>query len=223
MCIVWVSTHIYTALQTNNPQQNKTPTCNSVVLLPQAILKEIWRIFGFGRRTTWTQNSNQTEVLWSRKVVRTSLKSQCDISDSTVILWNYENARTLAPASAAPHTCVVVLSWMAAKSDVEEKKCDPLGEIQAKVSKSNYEKTSIKIWFQSLTWPYSVNIKDIKVKFSQNVLYHMKDDFVCRKQQITNNDFSWVFREGHKLLNMRLFFFAHKKYSRSYITLRLNQ
>ncbi len=100
MCIVWVSTHIYTALQTNNPQQNKTPTCNSVVLLPQAILKEIWRIFGFGRRTTWTQNSNQTEVLWSRKVVRTSLKSQCDISDSTVILWNYENSRTLAPASA---------------------------------------------------------------------------------------------------------------------------
>ncbi len=25
--------------------------------------------------------------------------------------------------------------------------CDPLREIQAKVSKSNYEKTSINIWF----------------------------------------------------------------------------
>ncbi len=151
------------------------------------------------------------KVLWSRKVVRTSLKSQCDISDSTVILWNYENARTLAPASAAPHACVVVLSWMAAKSDVEEKKCDPRGEIQAKVSKSNYEKTSIKIWFQSLTWPYSVNIKDIKVKFSQNVLYHMKDDFFfVENSKSQNNDFSWVFREGHKLLNMSCFFLRTK-------------
>ncbi len=53
--------------------------------------------------------------------------------------------------------------------------CYPLYEIQAKVSQSNYELTSIKIIFQpfislsfqSLTWPY----------FSQNVLYHMKDDF----------------------------------------------
>ncbi len=45
------------------------------------------------------------------------------------------------------------------------RKFDPLCEIQAKVSKSNYEITSIKIGFQplisllfqSLTWPYSVN------------------------------------------------------------------
>ncbi len=63
--------------------------------------------------------------------------------------------------------------------------CYPLCEIQAKVSQSYYEITSIKMLFQpfislsfqSLTWPY----------FSQNVLYHMKDDFFCccRKQQIT--------------------------------------
>ncbi len=29
-------------------------------------------------------------------------------------------------------------------------KCDPLCENQAKVSKSNYEITSIKVWFQPL-------------------------------------------------------------------------
>ncbi len=28
--------------------------------------------------------------------------------------------------------------------------CDPLGEIQAEVSKSNYDKTSIKVWFLPL-------------------------------------------------------------------------
>ncbi len=64
--------------------------------------------------------------------------------------------------------------------------CDPVCEIQAQVSKSNYEITSIKVWFQplislwfqSLTWPYSVNIKDIKVTFSQSVLYLMKGDFM---------------------------------------------
>ncbi len=57
-------------------------------------------------------------------------------------------------------------------------KCDPLCEIQAKVSKSNYEITSIKVWFQllislwfqSLTLSRSVNNKDIKVTFSQNGL-----------------------------------------------------
>ncbi len=64
--------------------------------------------------------------------------------------------------------------------------CDPLCEIQAKVSKLNYEITSIKVKFlpsislsfQYLTWSYSVNIKDIKITFSQNVLYHLKDDFL---------------------------------------------
>ncbi len=70
-----------------------------------------------------------------------------------------------------------------------------LCEIQAKVSKYKYEITSIKVWFlplislsfQSSTWPYSVNIKDIKVTSSQNVLYHMKDDFfVVEKSQKTN-------------------------------------
>ncbi len=79
--------------------------------------------------------------------------------------------------------------------------CDPLCETQAKVSKYNNE-ISIKVWFlplislqcQSLIWLYSVNIKDIKVTFSQNVLYHMKHDF-CRKQQITKYDLSWVFTE----------------------------
>ncbi len=42
-----------------------------------------------------------------------------------------------------------------------------------------------------LTWPYSVNIKDIKVKFTQYVLFHMKNDFFF----FTKNDFSWVFTE----------------------------
>ncbi len=41
-----------------------------------------------------------------------------------------------------------------------------------------------------------VNIKDIKVQFSQNVLYHVKDDFfVYKKKQITKKDISWVFTE----------------------------
>ncbi len=63
--------------------------------------------------------------------------------------------------------------------------CDPVYEIQAQVSKNNYEITSIKVWFkpfislwfQSLTWPYSANIKDIKVTF-HSVLYFMKGDFM---------------------------------------------
>ncbi len=57
--------------------------------------------------------------------------------------------------------------------------CDPLCEIQAKVSKSNYEKTSIKVWFLRLISKFDMtllNIKDTKAKFSQKVLYHMKDD-----------------------------------------------
>ncbi len=36
----------------------------------------------------------------------------------------------------------------------------------------------ISLWFQSLTWYFSVKIKDINVTFSQNVLYLMKDDFM---------------------------------------------
>ncbi len=40
--------------------------------------------------------------------------------------------------------------------------------------------------------------KDIKVTFSQNVLYHMKDDFFCRKKQITQKWLKLGFlREGH--------------------------
>ncbi len=45
-----------------------------------------------------------------------------------------------------------------------------------------------------MTLLFLVNIKDIKVTFSQNVLYHMEDDF-CTKQQITKNYFSWVLSE----------------------------
>ncbi len=37
-----------------------------------------------------------------------------------------------------------------------------------------------------MTLLFLVNIKDIKVTFSQNVLYQMEDDF-CTKQQITKN------------------------------------
>ncbi len=40
-----------------------------------------------------------------------------------------------------------------------------------------------------------VNIKDIKVTFSQNV--HMKDDFMWK------NDFSWVFTESHILTDRK--------------------
>ncbi len=69
--------------------------------------------------------------------------------------------------------------------------CDPVCEIQAKVWKSNYEITRIKVWFQplislwvqSLTCPYSVSIKDIKVtlyrKFS--TLWRM---LLCRKKRL---------------------------------------
>ncbi len=71
------------------------------------------------------------------------------------------------------------------------------------VSTSDYEITSIKVWFlplislsfQSLTWPYSVNIKDIAVTFWQNVLYHMKGDLLYKSanhKKIT----SWVFTES---------------------------
>ncbi len=67
---------------------------------------------------------------------------------------------------------------------------NPLCEIQTKVSKSNYEKTSINIWFltliplyfQTLICPYSVNIKDIKVTFSQNVLYHGEGWYFVEKK-----------------------------------------
>ncbi len=38
-------------------------------------------------------------------------------------------------------------------------------------------------------------MKDIKVKFSQNFLYHMKDDLFCIKKANKKNDFSWVFTE----------------------------
>ncbi len=68
--------------------------------------------------------------------------------------------------------------------------CDPLCKNQAKVKQSNSEITSIKIllqalislWFQSLTWPYSVNIKYTKNIISQNVLYNMLDEFMQKKK-----------------------------------------
>ncbi len=76
-----------------------------------------------------------------------------------------------------------------------------LCEIQAKVSKSNYEIMSIKVrfqtlislWFQYFTWNYSVDIKDIKVTLSQNVIYLIKDDFMYKTVNHTKKDFSWVF------------------------------
>ncbi len=46
-----------------------------------------------------------------------------------------------------------------------------------------------------MTLLFLVNIKDIKVTFSQNVLYHMEDDLFCKKQQITKKLFSWVLTE----------------------------
>ncbi len=79
--------------------------------------------------------------------------------------------------------------------------CGPLCEIQAKVSKSNYEIASIKVWFlplislsfKSLTWPYSVNINDIKVTFSQNVFYHMKNVFFFVETANHKKMTSWSF------------------------------
>ncbi len=51
----------------------------------------------------------------------------------------------------------------------------------------------ISLLLQTLTWPYSVNIKDIKVQFPQNVLYRMNRDVFCfcfcRNKQITNKWF----------------------------------
>ncbi len=86
--------------------------------------------------------------------------------------------------------------------------CDPLCEIHANVSKSNYEITSIKVvfqplislWFQSFTWPYSVNIEDIKVIFSQNVLY--EEWFYVENSNLQKKYLSWVFTEGHKLCRL---------------------
>ncbi len=71
--------------------------------------------------------------------------------------------------------------------------CGPLCEIQAKVSKSNYEITSIKVlflpsislYFQFLPWPYSVNT-DIKGNiFTECSLQYEYNMIFCRKQQIT--------------------------------------
>ncbi len=69
-------------------------------------------------------------------------------------------------------------------------KCDPICEIQAKVSKSNYEITTINF---TMIMPYSVNIKDIKVTFLQNVLYLIKDGFMQKtvnRQKMTLAVFS---------------------------------
>ncbi len=43
------------------------------------------------------------------------------------------------------------------------------------------------------------HIKDIKVRFSQNILYLMKEDFIKKPANDKKKDFSWVFteREGH--------------------------
>ncbi len=44
-------------------------------------------------------------------------------------------------------------------------------------------------------------MKDIKVKFSQNGLYLMKNDFFVENRKSQKNDFSWVFRDGHICLS----------------------
>ncbi len=69
--------------------------------------------------------------------------------------------------------------------------------------KSNSEITSIKVWlqtfislwFQSLTWPYSVNIKDAKNIFSSNVLYNMYDDFMQKNVNFEKMHLAGFFTE----------------------------
>ncbi len=69
--------------------------------------------------------------------------------------------------------------------------CDPLCKNQAKVKKSNSDITSIKLWlqalislwFQYLTWPYSVNIKD-----TNNISLHK-----CSLQYV-----AWFYAENSK-------------------------
>ncbi len=51
-------------------------------------------------------------------------------------------------------------------------KCEPLGEIQGKVSKSNYEIMSIKVWF--LPWPYSVKYPIIDIRLWKMLKYRVK-------------------------------------------------
>ncbi len=92
-------------------------------------------------------------------------------------------------------------------------KCEPLCEIQAEVSKPNYEKTSIKVWFlplislwfQSLTLPYSVNIKDIKVKFTQYVLFHIKYDFCRKKTNYKKMTLSGFSQRGSQILTQTIY------------------
>ncbi len=54
----------------------------------------------------------------------------------------------------------------------------------------------MSIFYMTLLSQYSV-LKEIKVNFSQNVIYHMKDDFfvVVENSKSKKNDFSWVFTE----------------------------
>ncbi len=74
----------------------------------------------------------------------------------------------------------------------DQYKCDPLCKNQPKVQKSNSEISSIKawlkalivLWFQSFTWPYSVNIKETNNWW-----------FYAENSQSQKKDFSWVFTE----------------------------
>ncbi len=43
-----------------------------------------------------------------------------------------------------------------------------------------------------------LNIKDIKATFSQNVLYHMKDDLFVENRNSQKITLAGIHREGHK-------------------------
>ncbi len=82
------------------------------------------------------------------------------------------------------HCCVCALGWV---------KCRAL-------IPSMGHHMSLSLHFTSLTWPYSVNIKDIKVTFSQNVLYTIWRMIFCWKQQITKKiTFTWFSLRGSQL------------------------
>ncbi len=77
----------------------------------------------------------------------------------------------------------------------------------------------ISLWFQSLTWPYSVNFKDTKNIFSQNVLYNMWIYFLQKMVNLKKKYFGWVFTERvtymceciyeNKLINTFMYFNQH--------------
>ncbi len=74
------------------------------------------------------------------------------------------------------------------RTDHSNIKCDPLFEIQNLIMREKKHKSLISTINFTIIWNIYmilVNIKDIKVQFSQNVLYHVKDDFLYKKKQIT--------------------------------------